>query len=268
MTGPGAVPAPLVLHKYPRTPHLEGSHVQADDLGAVSLAAIAGRHLVVEEKVDGANAALSFDKQGRVWLQSRGHFLGGGPRERHFDLFKRWAYSREKAFWDVLRDRYVVYGEWLYAKHTVFYDCLPHYFVEFDVMDRAQKVFLSTERRRALLTGLPVESVPVVFTGRATTMAELTALIGRSRYKSAAWRVSLRESCLLAGVDAAQVAAETDSTDLMEGLYVKVEEGSRVVARYKFLHPGFASAVATSGSHWLQRPVVPNGLAAGVELFG
>jgi hypothetical protein len=99
-------------------------------------------------------------------------------------------------------------------------------------------------------------------------MAELTALIGRSRYKSAGWWASLRESCRQAGVDAAQVAAETDPTDLMEGLYLKVEEGGRVVARHKFVRAGFVSAVVASGSHWLQRPVVPNGLAAGVELFG
>ncbi len=55
-----------------------------------------------------------------------------------------------------------MYGEWLYAKHTVFYDNLPHYFMEFDVLDRLTRAFLSTTARRELLTGLPVMPVPVI----------------------------------------------------------------------------------------------------------
>ena len=45
------------IHKYPRTQHLEGSRLQPgdEDLEAVPFRAIAGRNLVVEEKVDGAN---------------------------------------------------------------------------------------------------------------------------------------------------------------------------------------------------------------------
>ena len=37
-------------------------------------ASLAGRHLVVEEKLDGANAGICFDETGRLWLQSRGHW--------------------------------------------------------------------------------------------------------------------------------------------------------------------------------------------------
>ena len=81
------------LHKYPRTHHLEGSRLQPgdEDSRSVPFADLAGRHLVVEEKLDGANAGMSFDAAGRLWLQSRGHFLTGGAREKHFALFKRWA---------------------------------------------------------------------------------------------------------------------------------------------------------------------------------
>jgi hypothetical protein len=79
------------LHKYPRTRHVEGSRLQPgdEDLDAVPFAELAGRHLVCEEKLDGANAGLSFDAGGRLWLQSRGHFLTGGVREKHFDLLCR-----------------------------------------------------------------------------------------------------------------------------------------------------------------------------------
>src|SRR4051794_33918056 len=121
------------LHKYPRTLHVVGSRQQPgdEDLEVVPFATLARRHLVVEEKVDGANAALSFDATGRLFLQSRGHFLTGGPRERHFAQFKAWAACHQQGLFARLGSRHVLYGEWLYAKHTVFYDALPHYFLEF-----------------------------------------------------------------------------------------------------------------------------------------
>src|SRR5271167_4110424 len=138
----------LTLHKYPRTHHLEGSRLQPgdDDSSTVPFDSLAGRFLVVEEKLDGANAGIRFDAEGKLWLQSRGHFLTGGPREKHFNLFKQWANARTDALRRALGSRYVLYGEWLYAKHTIYYDALPHYFLEFDILDTHTDAFLSTER--------------------------------------------------------------------------------------------------------------------------
>lgn len=260
----------LTLHKYPRTHHLEGSRLQPgdEDSQSASFAVLAGRFLVIEEKLDGANAGISFDGAGRLWLQSRGHFLTGGPREKHFDLFKRWAYTHASALRAALGQRFVLYGEWLYAKHTVFYDRLPHYFLEFDVLDTETGAFLATDERRALLGGTPVASVPVLQTGPCRDLAEVTALLGPSLYKSPTWREGLNAAALARGLDPDQVWKETDPSDLMEGLYVKVEEGGRVVERYKFIRASFLTTVLDSGSHWLRRPIVPNQLAPDVDLFG
>jgi hypothetical protein len=102
--------------KSPRTYHIEGSRFQPgdEDLDSVPFSAIAENFVVIEEKVDGANAAISFSPDGQMLLQSRGHYLTGGPREKHFNLFKQWAYSLSGAMWDVLGTRYILYGEWLY----------------------------------------------------------------------------------------------------------------------------------------------------------
>jgi hypothetical protein len=54
----------------------------------------------------------------------------------------------------------------------------------------------------------------------------------------------------------------------MEGLYIKVEEGGQVVGRYKYIRASFLTAVVDSGGHWLRRPILPNRLADGVDLFG
>ncbi|MFO0810175.1 MAG: RNA ligase family protein [Gemmataceae bacterium] len=253
------------IRKYPRTRHLEGSRLQPgdDDLAAAPFAELRGRCVVAEEKLDGANAGLSFDADGTLRLQSRGHYLTGGPREKHFNPFKRWAACHRAALIGRLGDRYLVFGEWLYAKHTVYYDALPHYLLEFDVFDRQAATFLATDRRRDLLAGLPVRSVPVLRAGVVERIDELTSLIGPSRYKSPAWRERLTAD---AG-DPERVWAETDLSDAMEGLYLKVEEGGEVVGRYKYVRASFLTAVLDSGSHWLQRPIVPNRLAADVDLF-
>jgi hypothetical protein len=261
--------APVIL-KYPRTFHLEGSRLQPgdEDLDNVPFAQVAGRFLVVEEKYDGSNAGLRFDGDGRLWLQSRGHFLTGGEREKHFHLFKQWAHVHALALHAVLGDRYLLYGEWLYARHTIFYDRLPHYFLEFDVFDTAESVFLSTERRRELLARLPVVSAPVLRSGPFRSLEELTALVGPSLSKGPDWRRRLMETAAARGVDPERAWAESDRSDLMEGLYIKVEEDGRVVERYKFVRASFLTAVGDSGVHWLKRPIVPNQLRDGVDLFG
>jgi hypothetical protein len=257
------------MRKYPRTHHIEGSRRQVgdEDLDSVPFGALAGQQLVVEEKVDGANAGISFDGAGNLRLQSRGHFLTGGPRERHFALFKSWAARHQGRLYTALGERFILYGEWVYAKHTVFYDTLPHYFLEFDVLDTATNRFLGTPERRALLAGVPVASVPVLHEGRVGSLKALRGMIGRSTYKSEGWQESLAARCIELGIDPALVRAETDPSDLMEGLYVKVEEDGAVVGRYKYIRADFLATVLQSGSHWLDRPIVPNGLGAGVDIF-
>ena len=96
--------------KYPRTQHIEGSRQQLgdEDLQVVPFSEIKNLPLVVEEKVDGANCGLSFDSDGNLLLQSRGHYLIGGAREKHFDLFKQWGTVQQQLFWDVLGDRYIM----------------------------------------------------------------------------------------------------------------------------------------------------------------
>ena len=220
---------PFIIRKYPRTPHLEGSRLQPgdEDLSQVPFSAVRGRRLVVEEKCDGANSAVSFGKDGELLLQSRGHYLTGGYRERHYQLMKKWAAAHRNAFYGVLGSRYIMYGEWVYAKHTVYYDALPHYFLEFDILDRETGVFLDTGTRRRMLSGLPVVSVPVLGEGEFRGMEELLRM--------------------------------------MEGLYIKVEEDGRVTDRMKYVRAAFLQCVDFSETHWIDKPIIPNRLSVPVE---
>ena len=79
-----------IIIKYPRTPHIQGSRLQPgdEDLRQRPFSDINGKYVVLEEKIDGANTAISFTDDGELRLQSRGHFLTGGYRERHYNLLK------------------------------------------------------------------------------------------------------------------------------------------------------------------------------------
>ncbi len=256
------------MFKYPRTQHVQGSRLQNGDhdLEAVAWAELKGKHLIVEEKVDGANAGVSFE-DGKLKLQSRGHFLRGGPRERHFDLLKQWASTRETELYAALGERYVMYGEWMFAKHTCFYDALPHYFMEFDVFDKEEKVFLSTPARDKLYTNAGIRDVVVpvrVLTGRQIpTLDELVQYVGNSYFKTWEWQINLASSAERAGVTPQNAFSHTDMSPKMEGLYVKWEDDHHVLGRYKYVRSSFTNSIMNQEEHWHDRPIIQNLLSPG-----
>lgn len=245
--------------KFPRTPHLEKSNIQHGDadLKQIPFSQIKDKYIVIEEKVDGANCGISFSADGKLLLQSRGHYLTGGARERHFDRFKVWASQNKCAFYGVLGSRYVLYGEWLFAKHKVFYDILPDYFLEFDVFDKQNGCFLSTEARQTLLKSLPqIKSVPVLASGRFSSLEQVLAYLTNSCYISDQHLANLKKSCDMVGEDYQKILAETDQTQAMEGLYIKVEQGGQVLDRVKFVRANYFQPV-DDGS-WFKRKIICN----------
>lgn len=260
----------LELFRYPRTPHLEGSRLQEGDHGHdhVPYRDLRGLRLVVEEKLDGANTGISFSPAGDLLLQSRGHYLVGGGRERQFNFIKAWAQAHAGWLLQRLEDRYVMYGETLSKKHSVFYDALPHHFFEFDVLDRRTGAFLPTAARRELLAGGPVLSVPVLYDGLAPArLADLKALLRPSLAKTARWRDAFEAIVRREGLDLALAWRQCDKSDLSEGLYIKVEADGRTLGRYKWVRADFVQAILAADKHHSEQPYVPNQLAPGVDLY-
>lgn len=253
------------LIKYPRTKHIEGSNLQKgdSDLSQVSLSSLTGVRLLIEEKMDGANCAMSFNQDGQIQFQSRGHYLTGGAREKHFDMFKAYGIQIQDCLHDILGQNYIMFGEWLYAKHTIFYDKLPNYFMEFDIYDRINGVFLDTERRHKLIEGVEgvVNSVKVLYDGEVDSKKELEALVTKSHFCSdneEAYTSNFREECVKSKSNLDKELIQTDLTMKMEGLYIKVEEEGIVKERLKWVRYGFLQNVIESNSHWLARPIVRN----------
>lgn len=240
----------MKLPEYPRTLHLADSG-QRESKHGCPFAEVAGLHLVIEEKVDGSHSGLLFDEQAELRVFTRNTVLESPPLRRDFRLLDQLAREAMDGLWEVLGDRYVLYGEWARVAHTVYYDALPALFLEDDIFDREAGRFLSTPRREALVAALPPafsRSVAVLHGGSLAEIEQLHALVGPSNYKSASWRARCRD-----------LAAVEDS-DEMEGLYIKQEGADFVERRLKWVRPGFLAHIATAGEHWRARDELLNRL--------
>lgn len=240
----------IVLPPYPRTLHL-GDSGGGTSKHRCAFGEVAGRHLVVEEKVDGSHCGLAFDANAELRIFSRNTVLSSPP-PRDFRALDELARAHTDALWEVLGDRYVLYGEWAFATHSIFYDALPAYFLEDDIFDRTAGGFLSTVRRRSIVAALPSgfgHAVEVLHEGPVTELEALRTLVGPSRYKSAAWR------------KARPNLAHVEDSDDMEGLYIKVESDNFVERRLKWVRPGFVAHVERS-KHWRDRAETRNVLKA------
>jgi len=220
--------------KFPSTPHLVvlgERDVRFDKVMSRAEREEFLRHeVVVEEKLDGANLGLSFDTHGELRAQNRGSYMEL-PGTGQWRLLGAWLEPRLELLFEHLGDRYILFGEWCYAQHSVHYDLLPDWFLGFDVFDRHEQQFLSTERRDTLLEKLQVAKVPKIARGRFT-LSELQCMLGRSHY----------------------------GHEMAEGLYLRRDEGGWLSARAKLVRPEFIQAIE---EHWTHSGIRPNRLRAG-----
>lgn len=261
--------------KYPRTRHIVGSSLQKGDKGDyVSYEELEGKYLIIEEKIDGANVGISFDKNLNLKLQSRGHYLVGGDYSQ-FDQFKTWANTYTEYFLDILNTRYIMYGEWMSNFHSLFYDELPHYFMEFDIYDTKTETFLSTDRRNRLIKHphLKIHQVLVLMEGICkngqvnglTIPQYITDSHFQSKWSTEILYGELKQINLEEPLCQGLVYV---NNGLMEGLYIKWEEDGIVKDRYKFVRPDFTQTIIDGGQHHLDRPIIHNRLKIGSSLYG
>lgn len=224
--------------KYPKTPRLPAVLDQLERWKKYEV--------VVSEKLDGANAGVSFDGP-HLCLQSRGHVLRGGERERQFDLFKTWGNTHKQQLFDAIGSRYVIFGEWMHAKHRIYYDALPGWFITYDVYDKEEQAYIPTEERRILLHPLGIPEAPILHRGVFGKVPSFASFIGPSRFKTSDWKKHYKGPM-----------TGTDDSLLMEGVYVKVESEYEVIGRIKLPRPEFEKVRDEDNDDWLRKPLVTN----------
>ncbi|WP_214105426.1 RNA ligase family protein [Acrocarpospora catenulata] len=107
---------------YPRTPHLPWSPgLSADDVRAEGVAGLAGREVVVTEKLDGENTTLYGDG-----LHARSLDSGHHPS-------RAWLKALHGRIARFIPDGWRICGENLYARHSIAYPSLDSWFSAFSV---------------------------------------------------------------------------------------------------------------------------------------
>ncbi|REE95787.1 RNA ligase family protein [Thermomonospora umbrina] len=137
---------------YPRTPHLPWSPgVASDDVRAGGLAGLAGREVVVTEKLDGENTTLYSDGLHARSLDSAHH-----PS-------RAWVKALHGRIGRFIPPGWRVCGENMFARHSIAYDDLESWFHVFSVW--ADDRCLSWDDTVRFARRLGVPTVPVLWRG-------------------------------------------------------------------------------------------------------
>ena len=201
-----------MIPSFPRIPRLMDVNASGgDDIIVASLLAalLMDAEVIVEEKLDGANASVFFSQDGGLEAFGR---AGPGARDRagQFGRLRAWAAERRTSLARLLDAGEVLFGEWLYLRHSVAYDHLPDLFVAFDIW-HVDSGFVAVDERDRRCSANGIATVPVLYQGRVGSTKRLEALVRRSRY----------------GIGAA------------EGVILRREERGRLIHRAKWINPSF-----------------------------
>jgi ATP-dependent RNA circularization protein (DNA/RNA ligase family) len=217
--------------KFPSTPHIAslGGNTFRDDkvLTQNERDEFLCHTIVVEEKIDGANLGISFDPDGNLLLQNRGGYLQT-PYNGQWKKLSDWLPLHRDSFFDLLEQRYILFGEWCYARHSIYYNNLPDWFMGFDIYDRINGIFLPVPERNTILTGMEIQKVPELRTGMFT-LNELSTILSDSKV----------------GATPA------------EGIYLRIDTNRTLVQRAKLVRPEFIQSIER---HWSKTGIVKNAL--------
>ncbi|KAI5056925.1 hypothetical protein GOP47_0028743 [Adiantum capillus-veneris] len=233
-----------VFVKFPRTWHLFNlGSATRDDLimnetelcGFLSMKD-PNIHIVLQEKIDGANLGITLDAQTRAFLvQNRSHYANSKSHTQ-FKKLDLWLQNHQTDLWNVLTcnnmlppGQLVLFGEWVFAKHSIHYTKLPDFFVAFDVYDTVQEQFYSSSRLRNLL-----ETTSLFMIQEFQVDCPLS--------KEAFERLVCTHSAYYDG--------------MVEGVYVRRETDMWTVDRAKVVRPNFLCG----NEHWSRGQITMNQL--------
>lgn len=138
-----------------------------------------GEHITITEKIDGANASISYDSStGKLRAFSRRRELNGNESLQGFGGFVESLDATIVG--SVLNDNYILFGEWL-VKHTIRYpeDKMRQFYV-FDVWDKTIEQYLPWEKTKQIAEFIGLNTVPVFYDGEFTSWDDIYALVGKT----------------------------------------------------------------------------------------
>lgn len=140
-----------------------------------------GDHIVVQEKIDGANFSIKYDDEnGCVTAFSRKKKLDLGN-----NLRGAWEWSQrlnENLVQEVLGTRYIAFAEWL-VSHTIVYPDDKYqnaYF--YDVWDTETEKYLTQDKVKDIVKRLGLNYVPVFYEGEFVSWEHLKQFVGKTDF--------------------------------------------------------------------------------------
>ncbi len=140
---------------------------------------VPGDEIIIEEKIDGANASFQYDEQGDILAAFSHH----QPLDADNNLrgFYEFVQSLDKAkVKEVLGSNIRLFGEWL-VQHKVEYpkECYNKFYC-FDALDTATKRYLPQHEVMKIAERLELPFVPVLFEGVFSNWNDYTSLVGKT----------------------------------------------------------------------------------------
>jgi len=161
---------------------LEHKHyMDIDNLNtAMALKFKPGDNIIIQEKIDGANASFQYDiNEQKLICFSRNKVLSQSNTLRGY---YEWVQTLDKdKFHEILGDNLRVFGEWL-VKHTVEYpkECYEKFYC-FDIFDTETKSYLKQSEVENIAEKLGINYVPVFFEGEFTCWEDYEQLVGQTK---------------------------------------------------------------------------------------
>lgn len=219
--------------KYPRIAHLPFSNVtDADDI--VTKADVFGKRWILTEKVDGSQLSIEFEHE-EIQARNRNTRLLGGKMDAQFGPLPAWIEKHFDGLWDLLGNRYIVFGDWMFHVHCVEYDSLPDLFIAYDVFDKENQdrdgrpgtpMFLPFHEAMASCRTHGIKTTRIIDDVLLRNEKHLLSYIGKSAF----------------------------SSKEMEGIVLHSPDGQE---HYKYVTPAFKASVDASG-HWRECDRVRN----------
>lgn len=139
-----------------------------------------GDYIVIQEKIDGANAAIRYDSEtDSIVAQSRKNILSLSNNLRGF---WEWSQTLDKNLVkSILGDNLVLFCEWL-VPHSVKYpeERYNHAYF-YDVYDISTETYLPQDKVRDIVAVLGLTYVPVFYRGEFTSWEDCAKYVGQTK---------------------------------------------------------------------------------------
>lgn len=140
-----------------------------------------GDYIIIQEKIDGANAAIRYDPEtDTIVAQSRKNILG---LENNLRGFWEWTQTLDKELVkSVLGDKLIAFCEWLVPHSVKYPDEKYNHAYFYDVYNAKTESYLSQSEVKEIVSKLGLTYVPVFYEGEFISWEHCMSFVGKTEF--------------------------------------------------------------------------------------